>query len=107
MTDLPAPPDADGNPAETTLPAPPGTQRPGGDHLGSGSQQAAERIALALVNGQVPADLVPLAREGLRMHLRALEVQRAAAALTAYRAGENVWSWPATAPWAGFGDGKR
>lgn len=51
--------------------------------------------------------MLPLAFEGLRMHLRAREVQRAAEALTAYRADKRVASWPANAPWAGFGDGVR
>ena len=65
----------------------------------------AEQIALAIVRGEVADDLLPLAFEELRMHNRAGEVGQAAAALRAYRAGEDAWSWPATAPWAGFGDG--
>lgn len=68
---------------------------------------AAERIALAIASGEVPADLLPLAFEELRVHNRAREVRQAAEALTAYRAGRGVWSWPATAPWAGFGDGRQ
>lgn len=79
----------------------------GGRHDGASHADYAERIALAIVNGQVPADMLPLAFEDLRMHLRAREVQLAAEALTVYRAGGSVWSWPAAAPWAGFGDGKR
>jgi hypothetical protein len=82
----------------TTAAAPP----PPAGHAGP-----AERIALALVSGEVPGDLVADAMEALRMHNRAREVQRAAAALAAYRAGGSAWSWPATAPWAGFGDGKQ
>jgi hypothetical protein len=64
----------------------------------AGHADHAERITLALVNGQAPADLTAEALETLRMHNRAREVQQAAAALAVYRAGGSVWSWPATAP---------
>lgn len=66
----------------------------------------AERLALALVAGEVPADAVAGAREALALHNRAADVARDAAALAAYRAGEHVWAWPATAPWAGFGSAR-
>jgi len=66
----------------------------------------AGRIALAIVNGQVPADVLPLAREELRMDLRGREVQQAADPLAVCRAGGSLWSWPTTAPSAGFADGK-
>ncbi len=79
----------------------------GGRHAGASHADAAERIALAIVNGQVPDGLLPLAFEDLHMHLRAREVQQAADALAVYRAGGQVWAWPAAAPWAGFGDGRR
>jgi hypothetical protein len=59
----------------------------------------AERIALAIVNGEVSA---ADARGDLQLHNRAAEVERQASALRAYRAGEAVWTWPATAPWRGF-----
>jgi hypothetical protein len=76
-------------------------------HDGASHADVAKRIALAIVSGQFPADDLPLAFEDLRMHLRAREVQQAAEALTASRAGRSVWAWPATAPWAGFGDARR
>lgn len=59
----------------------------------------AERIALAVVNGQLSA---ADAHDDLHMHLQAAETERQADALRAYRAGQPVWTWPATAPWAGF-----
>lgn len=59
----------------------------------------AERLALAILEGRVSA---ADAREALRLALREAEVERAAEALRAYRAGEPVWTWPARAPWAGF-----
>ena len=59
----------------------------------------AERIALAILAGEASG---PDAQEQLRMHNRAAEIERQAAALRAYRAGEPVWTWPATAPWKGF-----
>jgi hypothetical protein len=62
----------------------------------------AERIALAIVMGEVSDDAMADAHEQLRMHARAAEVERRAKALRAYRAGRPVWTWPATAPWAGF-----
>lgn len=62
----------------------------------------AERLALAILEGQVSAPDLPDAREALRLALREAEAERAAEALRAYRAGEPVWTWPARAPWAGF-----
>lgn len=59
----------------------------------------AERLALAILEGRVSA---ADAREALRLALREAEVERAAEALRAYRAGEPAWTWPARAPWAGF-----
>lgn len=61
--------------------------------------ERAERIALAVVNGTVSA---ADAREGLHLALVQGETERQARALRAYRAGERVWTWPATAPWLGF-----
>lgn len=59
----------------------------------------AERIALAVLNGEVSmAD----AREDLHLALRQREVTREADALTAYRSGAPVWTWPVVAPWSGF-----
>lgn len=62
----------------------------------------AERLALAILEGQVSAPDLPDAREALRLALREAEAERAAEALRAYRAGEPAWTWPARAPWAGF-----
>lgn len=59
----------------------------------------AERIALAIISGRVSMDT---AREDLRLALRQREVARDASALSAYRSGEPVWSWPAVVPWSGF-----
>lgn len=89
------------------VPHMPPQDRCGGSRDGGSHADHAWRIALAIATGQVPADLLPLAFEGLRMHLRAREAQQAADALAVYRAGGSVWAWPATAPWAGFGDGRR
>lgn len=66
----------------------------------------AERLALALLMGEVPEDDIADAHAQLAMHNRAAEVGRQARALAAYRAGEHVWTWPASAPWAGFGDAR-
>ena len=63
---------------------------------------SAERIALAIVNGDVPPDALPAAFDNLRLLNKKAEVERQAAALRAFRAGEPVWAWPATVPWAGF-----
>lgn len=68
--------------------------------------ESAERLALALALGEVPADDTADAREALRMHLRGALTERNAAALADYRAGKPVWTWPASAPWAGFGDAR-
>jgi hypothetical protein len=62
----------------------------------------AERIALAIVRGEVPAEHMSDAHAQMRQHNSAAEVERQASALRAYRAGEAVWTWPARAPWAGF-----
>lgn len=59
----------------------------------------AERIALAILSGEVTADE---ARGDLSLALRECEVTRQASSLRAYRNGEAVWTWPAVAPWSGF-----
>jgi hypothetical protein len=59
----------------------------------------AERIAVAVVNGEVSMED---ARHDLHTHLRAAQVDRDAKALRDYREGRPVWAWPAHAPWAGF-----
>lgn len=63
---------------------------------------SAECIALAIVNGEVPADGMADALDNLRLLNRRAEIEQQAAALRAFRAGEPVWTWPKTAPWAGF-----
>lgn len=60
-------------------------------------------LAEAIIMGTIPAESVSDAMETLRQANAERERSNAAEALTAYRTGEPVWSWPAVAPWAGFG----
>jgi hypothetical protein len=64
----------------------------------------AERLALALLRGQVPAEMRAGAFADLATFNRGAQVERDARALADYRAGRPVWAWPAVAPWAGFGE---
>lgn len=64
--------------------------------------ELAEHLAVALVTGNVAADLVSQARADLAGYSRAAEILRGVDALQRFRAGELVASWPARAPWAGF-----
>lgn len=59
----------------------------------------AERMALAVLNGDVTFDEI---REDMQLATRERDAGRQAESLRAYRNGEAVWSWPAVAPWAGF-----
>lgn len=59
----------------------------------------AERIAIAIVNGDVSmSDAI----EDLRLANREREVERQSQALTAFRSGEAPWVFPTHAPWSGF-----
>lgn len=59
----------------------------------------AERIALAIVNGDVST---PDAFHDLRLANREHAVEQDADALRRYRHGAQPWVVPAVAPWAGF-----
>lgn len=59
----------------------------------------AERIALAVVNGEVSMED---ARDDLHLHLLAAQVDWDARALRDFREGRPVWAWPAHTPWVGF-----
>lgn len=65
--------------------------------------QHAERHALALLDRELSAEDRAAILEGLQFHNAAKERLRDAEALARYQAGEPVWAWPSTAPWAGFG----
>jgi hypothetical protein len=65
----------------------------------SETARRAERIALALVMGDAP--ITPDTIADLRLANREREVEQCADALQRFRSGENVWSWPVVAPWAG------
>ena len=67
----------------------------------SNAARRAERIALALIVGDAPITTDTIA--DLRLANREREVEQSADALQRYRSGENVWAWPAVAPWVGFG----
>lgn len=63
---------------------------------------AAERVAVAIAMGDVPAGAMGDAFATLRMLNRCAEIEREASALRSFRSGLPVWSFPAVAPWVGF-----
>lgn len=66
------------------------------------SAERAERIALAILAGDIPADRMDQAWEELALANRQTRVERHADAVRRFRAGEHMWAIPATVPWLGF-----
>lgn len=66
------------------------------------SAERAERIALAILSGEIPAERMGQAWEELALANRETRAERHADAVRRFRAGEHMWAIPATVPWLGF-----